>query len=287
MIYGNVFLPSEDYYRSYSAKECVDFLEQIQNQIITESSIEETSLIINEQVLYEAAGITKSDIESKAKPVANKIAKVIKEEGITETSKKTIAGIYEEFITNLSKSINIRTDWVCEKIGYEKNKDKYDISKLGKALELYLITGIAKFVVGVILLALHIYILNIVTEPLIEEIAKSIAIKKGYMIEYTAMLTLEIFNFGGKKLIGLAGKGSIIRRVKVAALHCTSLLIQYLTTNEEIQKKLKMDSEKDKEKLVFIGRVLGFLINVAMTALGTFEHTIKWNKWIKKYPNLA
>lgn len=70
-------------------------------------------------------------------------------------------------------------------------------------------------------------------------------------------------------------------RLLTVGMHLTSTIVHFLTTNKEIQKKLGLDKEEDKEKLSLIGFITGNLIHITWNSLSVFSTT--FNKIIAKF----
>ena len=278
MIYGNTFLKEEYEYINISAVEVKSFLNELSKIEIDQSIMEQynTPFVYNEQFLFEATGIKKSDIDAKAKPAGQKIAKVIKEKGINAESKKDIKRIYDDFISELSKQASINIDSICGDINYKKNKDKYKISNIIKAAEVTLFASAINGLMLAILMCIVPHFANIIlgciVAPIVEETAKAVATKGGYAAEFAVVFNAFEFTSYVTKYSSVTG--IITTRLKVVAMHCTTSIIHWLTSNEEIQKKLKLTKEEDKQKLKFLGRILGVLIHAGWNTIGTFKPEI-------------
>ena len=60
-------------------------------------------------------------------------------------------------------------------------------------------------------------------------------------------------------------------RLICVGMNVTTTIIQWLSQNEKIQKKLGLDSEKDKEKLKTTGNIIGIIIHITWNAFASFS----------------
>ena len=101
------------------------------------------------------------------------------------------------------------------------------------------------------------YVITItVAGPIIEEFAKQISIKGGFAVEFTALfnsseILLYTYQFGN--LHGV--KNIVITRLKVALMHLSTTIIQWISNNAEAL------GIENKEKASVIGNILGVLIH--------------------------
>ena len=271
-LYGKNYFISEDdlVVTPEQIKTLIETFEKINDQIVIESTYNIDDLFIfKDPILQEATQLVdKQKLKSQCKIVGDKISKVIKEEGITRSSKVAIRKIYDDFIENISKTIKI--------VIPEAYMGKYDVNKITRAITLFIFLTIVSTISLIVLSTLfgpavgNILLIAIVG-PIIEETAKAVAIKGGYTVEFTVVFNACEFTeytlmygpiMGFAKMVGL--------RTIVIGMHCTTTIIQFLTQNEWIQKKLKLNKPEDQEKLTFIGRIIGNLIHILWNSVSVF-----------------
>ena len=279
MIYGQKFLELSEEFKDVSVEDIKSLSEYCNNLCLesnTDEFVFESSLIS----ICEATGVDKAKITAKSKSAGEKIGKVVKEKGITKESKKEISTILDDALSQIKKEIDkiVVPKSIQEKI----DKGEVDRYKIQKAIVLLLlvstINSIIMTALQLILPGLGLALTAIFVAPITEESAKAVAIKGKYDKEFTIVFNIAEFSqyviqgapaallFGGKD--GL--KKLVAGRLAAVAMHCTTTIVQKLTQDEKIQKKLGLDKEKDKEQLTFIGRITGMLIHAAWNIMAVY-----------------
>lgn len=248
--------------------EQINELAKFLNNNISISSIDENTKIINESFNFDfldKLGIKDSKkIKDSADKLSKNVAKTIKEEGINKNSKSKILNYYNNFF----KSINKFLDSSNLDVSLSTFGKEYDLDKLKDG---FLILSIGTLATSIIYYTLIIIfgfkVAQILTTsivgPIIEETEKQVAIRRNCMIEYTALFNSFEFSqyfFMLKPIFGTVNAVKI--RLIPVGMHLTNTIIQFLTSNITLQKKLGIENNKTKQtKLTLIGQISATLIH--------------------------
>lgn len=267
-IYGNLILNEFD----ISASRITELSDFCNNQ-----SIEESVQLLTESMdfsVFEKMGFNSrsiSIIKSNIISTSSNIVKTIKQEGITNSSKTKILNYYNNFFNEISSALSsLNIDIVINIFGKE-----YNIDKVKDATIIFVFGFIANSLINSILSILlgsvgQIIVLTVVG-PIVEEIGKQAAVRQGCTVEYTVLFNTFEFSMYVASYAPVVGLVRIIKtRLLTVGMHLTSTIVHFLTTNKEIQKKLGLDKNEDKEKLSLIGFITGNLIHITWNSLDTF-----------------
>lgn len=157
----------------------------------------------------------------------------------------------------------------------------YDANKIIKSFVLVLLVSIANSIVIVLCTTLFpgvgTFIAYAIVAPIFEELCKAVSIKGEFTAEFAVVFNaLEMSQY----VTGIvANGGKLIDAVKIrlraVGMHLTTTIIQWITSNKKIMEKLNID-ENDKDKISFIGQLLGTIIHgiwngLAVTDNATFK----------------
>lgn len=283
MVYGYLIETTED---------SLDFLAGIRNY--TPEEINEictkikSSFVLTEDVLLEAADPTRplskmfpkqgAKIASDVKETGHKIANVIKEDGINKESRKKIHNIIQDFYQSIADIMN--DVFLPMEIA-----NKYDASKLAKALSLTLmdafINSIVMVVFSVIFGELGMKLMAVLCAPIVEEASKQIAIKGKFDVEYTVVFnTFELGTY--------VAQGTPVKvRLICVGMHLTTTAIHKILMSEKVQQFLGLnkDDKDKKDKCGFIANLLCLFIHGTWNFLGSFSE--KFTKLIGKLAGVS
>lgn len=218
---------------------------------------------INIGGFFKKLGIKDGKISQEIKKVSENISNIIKKDGITKESKKSIASTINDFYDKLGDYI------VNNSVSLPKAKIKgYDTKKINYAISLASCVVVISSIIGQVLTGLFGPIVGqqasaIVVAPIIEEIAKQVSIKKDFATEYAVVFNLleaSMYIYNNKNPL-MPTKILVRIRSFVAGMHITTTIIQWLTSNEAVQKKLGLDKKEDRDKLSLLGHIIGILIH--------------------------
>lgn len=245
------------------------FFEQSNDIFLEDSSRKNNIINIYGNFLVEL-GVNIVDFTSICKNCAKDIANLIKNKGLNFNTEKEIISMFENTLMKLGK-IFIDTKKI-------KNNPKFlelDNEKFIASVKLFTIVVAINSIVGNILflltgsvgynLCIYIWV------PIIEELSKSIAIKGGFIKEYTILfngyeIVTNTIVYG--KIIGYTR--IIIARLKTSLMHITTTLLQWLTSNNDILEKCGI--KPDNIPLVnLIGRLLGIFIHSSWNYMSLFN----------------
>lgn len=255
-----------------------EYFEQFDySEVITES-VNPTE---NLTKLFTKLGIAQQkqkSINNSLQKSSKEIANVIIKNGINDQSKKTISNI----ISNLKNEIldivkNIDTD--------ELKFEKYDANKINEALLLFIMMVMANSIIVSVCLIIFPGIGNIIgigiAGPIIEEFAKAISIKGGFEKEFYVIFNMyEMMRYVPQIKImnmDIPLSKAILSRLKVAGMHLTTTIIQWISQNEKILEKLNIKKE-DHDKIALIGQITGTIIHSTWNILGL--KSVKFNNFI-------
>ena len=278
-IYGNSILNEFD----ISASKITELSNFCNNQ-----SIEESVQVITESMdfsVFEKMGFNSrsiSIIKSNIISTSSNIVKTIKQEGITKNSKSKILSYYNNFFNEISSALSsFDTNIIIDIFG----KD-YNVDRAKNALIIFIfviiVGNLISSILSILLGPIGNIVCTVIASPIIEEISKQSAIRQGCTAEYTILFNIFEFSMYVSMFAPTAGLVRIVKtRLLTVGMHLTSTIIQFLTTNKEIQKKLRLDKNEDKEKLSLIGYITGNLIHITWNYLSVFSTT--FNKIIAKF----
>lgn len=210
-------------------------------------------------------------IQNCLKDSATQIANTIKNEGITESSRKHIATTIRECYDNVLDILKSTDTPIPDNSSYDKNKLKNGLVLVVADI---LINTLCNLILT-LLLGPHIGRLAtvIIVGPIVEELSKQLAIRGGFSVEYTFM-----FNFYeassyviNMTMMKIPLKNAIRGRLLCVGMHLTNTIINALSLNKNVQKKLNIEKEEDKDKLALIGNLTGLLIHMTWNTLASFS----------------
>lgn len=256
VIYGNIF---------YKEPEIDINITPEQVQKISEYCLSLDINIDNILPLTEA-GIRKMKLENKDK-IKSKVDDFGKE--ITETIKEK--GINKSVIAELGRKLKSFYEDIADLIsdsdipGLEVGN--YDLNKIRQSWILLFYVSIINTLFIIILTGLFGNIgrgLAIwLCAPLVEEGAKQISIRGKFATEFAVVFNM--YEFSTYVLQMTMGGINPIKAIKVRLfpvfMHLSTTIIQYISNNKDILKKLGLDKEEDADKISFIGNVIGVLIH--------------------------
>lgn len=242
---------------NYSPDQIKKICEYFQNFTINESS---DLYVINEAnttTALQKLGVTNtSEVQNSINKASKEITDKIKKEGINRSTSKSIASIIENTISNIAVTIT----------------DGGKNSKMANATISLIIVVLVNTIIANVLVALFgmtigVKILAIFVAPIVEELAKKVAIKGGYIVEFTTLFnSYEFINYVARGSFTYGFANMIKVRLMTVGMHITTTIVEFLTQNEKIQKLLKLDKQEDKDRLSFIGHITGMLIHGAWNA---------------------
>lgn len=255
----------------------VDF-DNIIDSFISENYLFESINILNES--GEGSVDTKT-IKDKTSTTAKSIFTYIKENGLGKATLDFITYSLDKLVKDVVKCIDITNI-------YQLKFSNYDFNKIKNAILLLVLTAVLNNLILLVIYGLaaaitknpsmvNKLVLNLGTGvfgPMNEEFAKRVAIKGGFIVEFTAVLnTAEIisytnaivsqFSFTGLSKSVLIRNG-LFARLKTATMHIATVLVQYLSSNEKFAKKLGLTQEQSE----LFGNTIGVIIHSAWNLLG-------------------
>lgn len=251
--------------------------------------IDENYDILNESLFnfdfLEKLGIKNSDkIKKEISATSKNITDTVKSEGITEKSKSKILTYYNQFFTKIINlldltNINIDLNIFGAEYSIDKIKDALLIFIIGTSIS-SLITG---FLIGFFGFNAGIIISVTIASPIIEELEKQISIRKNCIAEFTIIFNTFEFSSYVTQMTPQAGLANAIKlRLLPVAMHLATTIIQFLTNNKNIQKKLGIDKDEDKqEKITLIGHIIGTIIHCAWNSISVIFNDKIWNAIVK------
>lgn len=267
-------IPDEEF--EFSANFINEFCDQLYNKQLL--------LVEDFDMLLEAAT---NNIESKAnkmgitKEVTNKIGKevkstckdvvdTIKKDGITKESRNSISHKFKKLHDNINNALSSEDSWwllgpVAAKLEKAGCTEKAKITKaFSVLLWVIIINSIANLVLTLLMGPVGNMITGCIVAPIVEENAKQQAIKGGFTKEFSILFNLFEFSEYVIKYGPLFGFAKmVITRLAVVGFHLTTTFVQWAFQNEKVLKALKIDpnDEAKKEKLGFIGNVIGIVMH--------------------------
>ena len=197
-------------------------------------------------------GIQYNAMYEDIKITANTISDILKREGLSNNSKRKIYKIADDFWNKMNVDLDIGIA-----ISNNKQLSGLDPDKVSKSIRLLLFLMIVQLLIQTILIIIDpMGILTItIVAPVTEENAKMIAIKGGFIKEFT--IVFNLFEFSGYVLRG----APIIGRLAAVGLHLTTTTIQFLMRNTEILDKLNIEEQNNRLKAQMTGHMIGVLIH--------------------------
>lgn len=198
------------------------------------------------------------------KNTSKEVADIIKKDGINKESKAKISSAFKKML----EEIDIANDDILELSKTDKDKlSKFDSANLKKAflllLEVIVISACASIIIAILFGPIAQTIIIGIVGPIIEELAKAVAVKGKYAVEYQVIFNL----YEGTSYIikgtasGVPFKNVLRARIAAAGMHVTTTVINWITSNPKIQEKLKIKDEDAKKRIAFIGNVVGIIIH--------------------------
>lgn len=204
--------------------------------------------------------INQNYIMSSINKTCTNIINIIKKYGI---NKKSIDKIYKELDCNFSRIANR----VAPSIKVDTTKWQYEKEKMRSAVILFLIVLSVNTTIHIVLWVIFNQtiannVTSVLVAPITEEFAKQVSIKGGFTAEFAAIFNAyEITSYTIKYSPFFGVEKMIIVRLKVALMHLTTTLIQWLTNNAKIV------GIENKEKASVIGNIVGVLIHGCWNSL--------------------
>lgn len=210
---------------------------------------------------FDSLGIEYDKIISRVKQCGSDIAKAIKSIGVNDKSKMTISKAISSMNKDIAEYMTITDSPALENIF----GTGYDLNKVRKAISLTLRVIIANTIVAnalVLLFGMGGYILAVaVVAPIFEEFSKNIATKGKFAAEFAI-----VFNLCELSMYVSKGVGVATRIVVAGVLHGTNAIIHFITSDEKVQKALKVKPE-DSDKVSFIGQTVATLYHIIWNSL--------------------
>lgn len=265
------------YQNEFSINSISNISESYNDELLSESVITD-SINTFTNVLMDF-GITVGNFAENIQQCAEDIAGIIKKEGLNGKSQKKIISIFEKFIQT-SGDIYIDSSVIVSK---NPSFAEIESKRLVASLQLFMVVLMVNTLVGIVLqILLGRYIghslLAIIVAPIVEELSKSIAIKGGFVKEYTIVFNVLEARQYIKRAAPVIGFSKIfIIRIKCALLHVTTTLLQWLTLNKNLLEKCGINPD-DTETVNFVGRIIAIFIHGTWNFLATFSET--FNRFI-------
>ena len=222
-------------------------------------------------------GLSNHFIIGTASNIAAGIVKIIKSEGINKDSK-----------TKINKLINTEFGKFVESINQtnipEDSGKKFSKAKLKKSIVLLCRVVFENSIIALVLSSLFgpvgNYITGIIVAPIVEEMAKSAAVKGNFIAEFQFVFNLFEFssymkNMAVNNAAGFTnthmGKFAIVRLATVG-MHLTTSIVHYISSNSKLLQKLKIKNEDDEKNAKGIGLIIGFLIHAIWNTAGAVNN---------------
>lgn len=236
-----------------------------QLEILSESTSKTTNA-------YKKLGVKNPDkISSLVAKASSNIASTIKKDGISKSSKEHVQFILNQLYDNIEKNLEIQLD-------IKDSTDTATATKIKQSVMLLFVVFTVSLVCSIVLCTVFggtagNILSAVIIAPIVEEASKQIAIKGNYIKEYTIIFnTFEASEYIIKyTLKGIPFLTMVKTRLIAAGMHVTTTIIQWLTQNTAIQKKLGIENdEKGKDMLRTIGNVTGLIIHATWNTLAIF-----------------
>ena len=215
--------------RSISESYCKD-------DVLTESFITDFCNTYTNTLLD--IGVANLKLVDNVKTCAEDISEIIKNEGLNGNSQKKIISTFESFVQSLgdvyidSKVITSKNPSIAEM------ETKKVLASLKLFLNVYTINTIMGFIFSILLgLRIGRSLTVIIVGPIVEEMSKSIAIKGGFVKEYTVIFNVLEARSYIKRGAPIFGFRKMFVRMKCALLHVTTTVLQWLTLNGKLLEK--------------------------------------------------
>lgn len=249
--------------------------EKLNNIIVSESStyevLTESNIIQKYMEFLMELGLNYGNFVNECSSCATKISSIIREKGLNSESEKEIISIFERTIEKVGE---IFLD--PNKIKDKANKLNAGFEKIKASYKVLILVIFVNTTVDLVLSLLFGRLIGrsltaIIVAPIVEEISKSIAIKGGFVQEYTLVFNVhELSNYVKLygKVVGFAKMITI--RLKCVLLHLTTTILQWLTVNKDILKKCGVNPD-DTDTVNFIGRIIAIFIHTTWNFLAAFS----------------
>lgn len=224
----------------------------------------------------------KDKIKSKVDDFGKEITETIKEKGINKSVIAEIGRKLKTFYENIAKLIS-ESDIDGLEVG------DYDLNKIRQAWVLTFYVSIINTLFIIVLSGLFGNIGRGLAvwfcAPLVEESAKQISIRGKFATEFAAVFnTYELSTYVmNMTMNGINPIKAIKTRLFPVFMHLSTTIIQYISNNKDILKKLGLDKEEDADKISFIGNVIGVLIHCTWNFLAM--NSSGFNSIINKLSN--
>lgn len=238
------------------------YLNESQIELINEAAAN------NDKALVKMVG---SGNASKINNAAKQCGEIIKKEGINKTTREKINNIINTTFDSLSNVV-ISPDDIKD---YEKfGRDKI-IASLKLLLTVIVLNTLSTIVLTIAFEVPGALAANHVVCPIIEELAKEMAERKGIRDEYFALFNEYEFVHYVTKFGPLYGFFKIsILRLATVTMHAAATLVHKAFNDPKILKFLKLDPEKDKGIASIIGTTAASIIHIFWNSNGDAIGTV-------------
>lgn len=201
---------------------------------------------------------------------ATEIAITIKKYGLSDTSKNSIAHIYNK---NLNDIVKFSNDYFHFS---ELEFEGYDANKISKSVMLVIAViycnTLFHIVANMLFGPIMGYVLTaVIAAPFFEEGAKAIATRDEYPLEFGVVFNACEALMYIRRYAPLVGLKRIVgARLFCAGFHFITIAIHVLGDMPEVRKLLNLDTEEGQEKLAFIAHVVSMLVHGLWNANAIF-----------------
>ena len=239
----------------------------IAEDYITEGVIDKAFTAYGEFMLE--VGLNAMGIIKVVKEYGARMGDVIRKEGINSNSIKELTTLFEQCTEHIS--VFFRDIRVPNKLA------GYDINRMKAALCLFLTVLTINTMIMCLLMLLGPITADVLTTvvvaPIVEEFAKSVAIKGKFGTEFTVVMNAYEMVYYVNQMKRVPGIG-ILKAIRVRAfvvlMHLTTTIIQWLSNNQKLLDMIGVKKE-DKGTISFIGRILGIVIHSIWNFLSKFN----------------
>lgn len=303
----------EDSIEEYNTRKFIDILFKEDFEISAEEInrlVESFPLVeSNFESLTEGSKISKAFTGPGAAKLDNEVTRtgtyignLIKSGGITKNTRSKIADALDNFKKDVEK-YNDELLGINLSESDKKKLSKFDSKNVAKAAvllaEVIIVNDLCISILNIVFGPAGDILGACIIAPLTEETAKGIAIKNNYVAEFTAIFNIyeaasyiikasvigipfRVGGFAGKYTVPV--KNMVRARAAGVAMHISTTIVQWLSTNPKLLAKLGIDENDEsgkKEKVAFIGQVIAMIMhaswNLASTTSKSFRNTIMGN----------
>ena len=277
-IYGNLI--NENFSINISAEYFNEmYFRNNSSAILTEASIVEITKNQMEKIkkIFIEFGLSFKVVFDNIKECSSNIVKILRTDGLNKNSIKKINSTFQKTLESIGKELKFQ-DIVIDNA--ELNNS--DPGKVKAAIFLLINSLVLQAIIYIVLTVFFgntsDILRDVLISPIFEEIAKAIAIKGNYIIEFDIVFDLwEAINYIP---YALSLDISLFKTIKVRAvttvMHNVTSAIQWIFSNTELLK----NDEEDKDTVSFIGQVTGILIHIVWNLLSVKSK--KFNDFLLK-----